>query len=197
VAYLGLYIRDLSVALAVIAVLWFMKRDRSKFFLVKGQLDAPIQPVRWLGVRSGESWRTFGWIFAFAAGLAVVVPTVLNLRLSSDVLLRAAPLLPAGLLFAAINAFTEEVYFRASLLSTLVAVVGKNHALWMNMAYFGLNHYLHGSPPGVIGSLMTGFLAWLLGKSILETRGLAWAWFMHFVPDAVIFASYAILWVQK
>lgn len=182
---------------AVIAVLWLVKKDRSEFFLVMGQLDAPIQPVRWMGIRSGESWRKFGWIFAFAAGLAVVVPVVLSLRPSSDTLLRAAPLLPAGLLFAAINAFTEEIYFRSSLLSTLAAVVGRNHALWMNMAYFGLNHYLYGSPSGVMGSLMTGFLAWLLGKSILETRGLGWAWFMHFVPDAVIFASYAILWVQK
>ncbi len=197
IAYLGLYIRDLGVAFAVIAVLWLIKRDRRAFFLARGQVDAPIQPVRWLGIRSGESWRTFGWIFAIAAGLAVLIPTVLSLRLSSGVVLRAAPLLPAGFLFAAINAFTEEIYFRASLLSTLVAIVGKNHALWMNVVLFGLNHYLYGSPPGVIGSLMTGFLAWLLGKSILETRGLWWAWFMHFVPDVIIFASYAILWFQK
>jgi hypothetical protein len=44
---------------------------------------------------------------------------------------------------------------------------------------------------------MTGFLAFLLGKSMLETRGLAWPWFIHFVPDVVIFASYAVLWVQR
>ena len=197
IAYLGSYIRDAGVALAVIGVLWLIKRDRRRFFLAKGEVDAAIQPVRWLGIRPGESWRTFGWIFAIAAGLAVLVPTVAGLRLSPSVLLRAAPLLPAGLLFAAINAFTEEIYFRASLLSTLVTVVGRNHALWMNVAFFGLNHYLYGSPPGVIGSVMTGFLAWLLGKSILETKGLWWAWFMHFVPDVVIFASYAVLWVQR
>jgi membrane protease YdiL (CAAX protease family) len=197
VAYLGLYIRDLGVAFAVIAFLWLIKRDRSKFFLVKGQLDAPIQPVWWLGIGLGKSWRTFGWIFAIVAGLVVLIPTVLGLRFSSVILQRALLLLPAMILFAAINAFNEEIYFRASLLSTLPAVVGKNHALWMNMVLFGLNHYLYGSPPGVIGSLMTGFLAWLLGKSILETKGLWWAWLMHFVPDVVIFASYAILWVQK
>ena len=197
VGYVGAYIRDLGVAFAVIAALWLIKRRRSAFFLVKGQLDAPIQPVRWLGIRSGESWRTFGWIFAAVAGLGILIPTALGLRLSSDVLLRAAPLLPAGLLFAAINSFTEEIYFRASLLSTLPEVIGKNHALLINVVFFGLAHYLDGSPPGVIGFLMTGFLAWLLGKSILETKGLCWAWFMHFVPDVIIFASYAILWVQK
>jgi hypothetical protein len=197
VGYCGAYIRDSGVALAVIGVLWLMKRRRSEFFLVKGQLRAPVEPVRWLGIRPGGSWRTFGWIFAIAAGFGVVIPTALGLRLSFGVLLLAAPLLPAGLLFAAINAFNEEIYFRASLLSTLPCVIGKTHAQLINVVFFGLAHYLYGSPSGVIGFVMTGFLAWLLGKSMLETRGLAWAWFMHFVPDGIIFASYAILWVQK
>ena len=49
--YAGLYLRDTGVALSVILALWLMKHDRATFFLTKGQLDAPIQPVRWLGVR--------------------------------------------------------------------------------------------------------------------------------------------------
>jgi hypothetical protein len=197
VAYLGAYIRDTGIALAVIAALWLMKNRRSKFFLVKGQLDAPIGPVRWLGIGRGESWRTFGWIFAIVATLVVLIPTALGLRRSSDALLRAVPLLPSALLFAAINAFNEEVYFRLSLLSTLTEVIGKTHTLLINIVFFGLAHYLHGSPPGVTGFLLTGFLAWLLGKSLLETKGMAWAWLMHFMPDAVIFASYCVVWVQK
>jgi hypothetical protein len=36
-----------------------------------------------------------------------------------------------------------------------------------------------------------------MGKSILETRGLAWAWFIHFVPDVVIFFSYALIAVRS
>jgi hypothetical protein len=43
---------------------------------------------------------------------------------------------------------------------------------------------------------MTGFLAWLIGKSMLETGGFLWPWFIHFVPDVVVFASYALLRVQ-
>jgi hypothetical protein len=66
----------------------------------------------------------------------------------------------------------------------------------INAVFFGLAHYLYGSPPGVIGFLMTGFLAWLLGKSMLETKVLFWAWFIHFFADVIIFASYAISWVQ-
>jgi membrane protease YdiL (CAAX protease family) len=197
VGYLEVFIRDAGVALAVIGSLFVVKRRRREFFLVKGQLDAPIEPVRWLGIRDGESWQTFGWIFALAASLAVLIPTILTERVSTATLVRAIPLLPSVFLFAAINAFTEEVYFRLSLLSTLNEVIGKTQTLLMSAVFFGLAHYLYGSPPGLIGFLMTGFLAWLIGKSVLETRGLFWAWFIHFCPDVVIFASYALSWVNR
>ena len=195
--YLRPYLRDIGVSLIVIAALWAVKRRLSEFFLVKGQLDAPIEPVRWLGIGQGKSWRTFGWIFAVIAAMSVAVPTMLDVRPTVNLLLRAVPMLPAVLLFAAVNAFNEEVYFRTTLLSTLPQIIGKNHALLISAAFFGLAHYLYGSPPGVVGFLMTGFLAWLIGKSMLETKGFFWAWFMHFLPDVVIFFSYAILWIKQ
>lgn len=195
--FTGIYLLDAGVALVVIAALCAVKGRPRHFFLVKGQLDAPIAPVPWLGIRSGESWRTFGWIFALAAGAAVLVPTVFASVPSAAQIARAAPLLPAVVVFAAVNAFNEEVYFRASLLSTLHAVLGTGHTLLLSATFFGLAHYLYGSPPGIVGVLMTGFLAWLLGKSMLETRGFLWAWFIHFVPDVVIFASYALARAQR
>jgi membrane protease YdiL (CAAX protease family) len=194
--FLGLYILDSVIALAVIAALLAMKRHRQDFFLTRGQLDAPIKPVRWLGIREGESWRTFGWIFAVVASLLVAIPTLLVMRPSTGALTQALPLLPAALLFAAINAFNEEIYFRASLLSTLPDVIGRNQAMLITITLFGLAHFLYGSPPGMVGFLMTGFLAFLLGKSMLETRGFTWPWFIHFLPDAVIFFSYAVVFVQ-
>lgn len=195
--YLGIYILDGAVALAVIATLWAVKRRRSAFFLVKGDLSAPVGPVRWLGIRPGESWRTFGWIFAVVAALAVAVPTLLGVSLPFGALGRAASLLPFVLLFAAVNAFNEEVYFRASLLSTLVEVVGRGHALMIAAVFFGMAHYLYGSPPGILGFLMTAFLAWLIGKSMLETRGFLWPWFIHFLPDVVVFLFYALTFVRR
>ncbi len=194
--YLGEYIRDLGIAAVVIAALWAIHRKWSAFFLVKGQLDASIAPVRWLGIGAGESWRTFGWIFAAGGVLGIAIPTFLGLRLAPGTLLRAAPLIPSVLLFSAINAFTEEVYFRAAFLSTLHPVIGKNHTLLLTSLFFGLSHYFYGSPPGVLGVLLPGFLAWLLGKSMLETKGFVWPWFIHFAADVVVFISYALNWVQ-
>lgn len=193
-SYLSFQVLDVLRALLVLAALWWVFRDRQAFFLAKGQLDAPIEPVRWLGIGKGESWRVFGWIFTACAGAAILIPLALSVPLTAEAFSRALPLLPVAILLAALNAFAEEAYYRASILSTLVNVVGKTQALLMACVFFGLAHYLYGSPPGVTGFALTAFLAFLLGKSMLETRGMGWAWFMHFVPDVFIFFSYTMTW---
>lgn len=194
--YAALYVLDLAVAGAVLLALRLLKGRRDAFFLVRGDLDAPIEPVPWLGIRRSEPWKKFALIFAAAAGLCVLVPTVLAMRPTAGALERALPLLPAAVLFAAVNAFTEEVYFRASFLATLGEAIGRTQSLLVSVVFFGLAHYLYGSPPGIAGAAMTGFLAFLLGKAMLETRGLLAPWFIHFVPDVVIFASYAVGFAQ-
>lgn len=42
------------------------------------------------------------------------------------------------------------------------------------------------------GVVLAWFLGWILAKSMLETRGLAWAWFIHFVQDMANFGFMAI-----
>jgi len=73
----------------------------------------------------------------------------------------------------------------------LEGVVGKQQSLLLMAVYFGVGHF-YGVPYGVIGVLMAAFLGWILGKSMLETRGLWWAWLIHFVQDVLIFAFLAI-----
>lgn len=194
--FAALMVLDILVALAVLAVLWLIKGDRRAFFLARGDLQAPVEPIPWLGIRKGESWRTFAWIFGGIAALAVAVPTFLAAAPAGATLLRALPLLPAAALLAAVNAFTEEAYFRCSLLSTLPEVIGRGHTLALILVFFGLSHWLHGSPNGVVGFAMTGFLAWILARAMLDTRGLLASWIIHFLPDVVIFFSYALAYVE-
>ncbi len=193
-SYLSFQILDVIRALLVIAALWYVKRNRADFFLTKGQFDAPIEPVRWLGIGKGESWRIFGGIFTACAALAIVIPLALSVPLTAEAFSRALPLLPVAILLAGLNAFAEEVYYRASMLSTLTDVIGKNQSLLLSCVFFGMAHYFGGSPPGIVGFALTGFLAFLLGKSMLETKGMLWAWVIHFVPDVFIFFSYAMTW---
>ncbi len=194
--YAAVMALDVLVALAVIAVLWLMKRDRRAFFLARGDMGAPITPIRWLGIGAGGSWKKFTWIFAGIASLAVAVPTFLAMAPSGAVLWRALPMLPAALLFAAVNAFTEEAYFRCSLISTLQAAIGRKHTLALILVFFGLSHWLYGSPNGIVGFAMTGFLSWVMARSMLETRGMLSAWIIHVFPDVVIFFSYALAYVK-
>jgi membrane protease YdiL (CAAX protease family) len=105
--------------------------------------------------------------------------------------LQALPLLPVALFIAVINAFNEEFTLRAAPLSQLWATLGKQQALMITTAFFGLGHF-YGIPSGVLGVLLSSFLGWFLGKSMLETRGFFWAWLIHFLPDAFIFTFLAI-----
>ena len=182
---------NLLVTLAVIGFLLLMKKKRQDFFLARGDTAAPVGPVKWLGTKPGEKWNTFGRNFAFFLSLGTLVFLVLAGRPPLDIVMRALPYLPMVLLAAALNAFNEEMTYKASFLSVLESTAGRPHALGLMAAFFGLGHF-YGIPYGIVGVLMATFLGWLLGKSMLETRGMAWAWFLHFLQDVLIFAFLAI-----
>ena len=76
-------------------------------------------------------------------------------------------------------------------------MIGKSHTLLIILVFFGLSHWLYGSPNGPVGFAMTGFLAWIMARSMLETRGLLSPWLIHFFPDVVIFFSYALAYVRS
>ena len=181
----------LLVTLVIIGALFILKKTRSAFFLVKGDTNALTEPVNWMGIKPGERWKQVGRNFSVILSLGTLTFLILAGRPPLDIALRALPFLPAILLAATLNAFNEEMTYKASFLSVLEDVVGRKHALWLMAAYFGIGHF-YGVPYGVIGVLMAGFLGWFLGKSMLETRGMGWAWFIHFWQDVLIFAFLAI-----
>jgi membrane protease YdiL (CAAX protease family) len=187
---LGTQLGRLIVALWMIGVLLALGYRRKDFFLARGRLDAPIAPVRWLGFPKPVPWTRFGGQLSIYIGLGLLVFLVAFGRPSWPSFVQAAPLLPAVLLFAVMNAFNEEMTYRASLLAGLERVVGPRQALWNAALFFGIGHYF-GVPYGVIGVVMATFLGWMLGKAMLETRGMFWAWFIHFIQDVLIFSFMA------
>jgi hypothetical protein len=182
---------NLIVTLAVLAVLFVLMRDRRAFYLAKGDLSAPAGPIRWLGVKPGDRWNKTGRDLAVVISLGTLAFLVIAGQPSLDFVGRALPFLPAILLAAALNAFNEEVTYKASILSVLVGPVGATQALRMVAAYFGIAHF-YGIPYGIVGVALAWFLGWILARSMLETRGLGWAWFIHFVQDVLIFGFLAI-----
>ncbi|HUK83792.1 MAG TPA: CPBP family intramembrane glutamic endopeptidase [Verrucomicrobiae bacterium] len=176
----------LAVSLATIALLFVLGYRRRESFLMRGDLRTPIEPVPWLGFPKPDPWLWFGlqWSVYIAAALAVM--QYLSLRPTGAVMLRIVPMLPSILFYAALNAFNEEITFRVPMLATLEPVGGSKQALWMSSYFFGIAHYF-GTPGGVAGGIASIFMGWILGKAMVETRGLFWAWWIHFLSDIAIF----------
>jgi len=188
---LGIQLQRMAVSLTVLVGLLLIGYRREQFFLTRGQLDAPIGLVRWLGYNKTEPWTRFGAHWAIYITLGTLVFLVIAGRPSLAALQAALPYLPVVLLLAAMNAFSEELTYRASLLGVLDGIIEPRQALYLTAVFFGLAHY-YGVPYGIIGVVMSTFLGWMLGKAMLETRGFFWAWFIHFWQDVAIFSFMAI-----
>ena len=187
-----IHLLRLSPAIGVLLFLLLIKRKRSDFFLIKGDITALVEPSKLIGMKKPEPWPKIGLIFAaiFTAGTFIFL--IGTTPPTPSQFIQALPLIPVAILIAAINAFNEEFTLRAAPLSELWQVLGKKQGLLITTLYFGLGHY-YGVPNGVIGVALSAFLGWFLGKSLLETKGFFWAWIIHFLPDIVIFTFYAML----
>lgn len=177
----------LAVTILVIAGMLLVGYRRRQLFLTSGNLSAPIAPVKWMGFPKPDPWWSFGGQYSVYIALGMGLVAWLVSRPSPAMFASVLPALPAILLFAAMNAFNEEMSLRAPMLATLETPVGMRQAWYMSALYFGIGHF-YGVPYGWVGIALATFNGWLLGKAMLETRGLFWAWWMHFLQDVVIFA---------
>ncbi len=178
----------MGIAIALIALA--LMGSFGRFFFVKGKLDAPAQPIPLVLTRP-PAWNILGPAITGAMCLGLLVFGFVfgqppALQAIQDVL----PLLPFVLIFAASNAFGEEMIYRAPWLGALEGPLGPAQALLMTAVYFGIGHF-YGVPYGVLGVVMAVIPGWLMGKAMLETRGFFWPWFIHIWMDVVVFCFIA------
>jgi membrane protease YdiL (CAAX protease family) len=100
-------------------------------------------------------------------------------------------LIPLVLLFAATNAWTEEILSRFVIVAGLHGKLSPDAICWISSIIFGLGHFF-GTPNGIFGVIASGILGWLLAKSVFETKSLGWALLIHFLQDVVIFGAGAM-----
>lgn len=178
-------------ALVVLGAVLLMGYRRRDVFLAVGDLNAPVAGVRLPGRARPVGWLAFGAIMTLLLGglfLAFMVSQSPTGLAGFAVPLLALPLILGS---AALNAFGEEAMYRAAPLATLLPAVGPGHALAMTALWFGLGHFYGSIPSGVFGLVQAGLLALLLGKAMLDTRGMGWSWFIHVVLDTIIYVSLA------
>ncbi len=148
-----------------------------------------------IGIRLGTIKVHWKW-FAVTCGLIILPLTLLFFGgadlPSGDKLTRVLPLLPFAVLGAALNAFNEEMQFRAPFLNLLRNQFGSGQAILLTSVLFGMMHYIGGSPAGLPGFLITFALGALFAKAELETQGLYAGWLIHFCQNVVIYSFWAL-----
>ena len=183
-------IRKLIVALVMTLAMFVVYKRPSRFFLVPGNLRAPVGKEGFL-FNEGYSWTRVGLLSALFITLGTLTFLWLAGRPELSELAKAVPFLPAVLLLAAMNAFSEELSYRAALLAPLINAVGRTHSVLLTATFFGVAHF-YGVPYGIIGVFMSFALGYFLSKSMLETKGFFWPFFIHFWQDVAIFSFMAV-----
>jgi membrane protease YdiL (CAAX protease family) len=177
-----------GVALVVLAIIYILNPHNAKRFYKVGVLNAPAEPIKWLDIKSTDRWGKVGGTFAVIISLATGAFIYFNVARGQSLEAENVRFLPFILILAAMNAFTEEAITRLSVVTALDGIAPRPVIYVTSALIFGIPHYF-GVPGGILGSLMAGFLGWLLAKSIAEIEGIFWAWFIHFLQDVIIFGG--------
>jgi CAAX protease family protein len=198
VAMAGFQLLKLLVVSIMVIVLRMMDRKWKDFFLTRGQLGEAVTTSK---AAHKTDKHPISWgILALILGLCIAPLTLLFFGLgnlpASNILLNALPYFPAVLVFALTNSFSEEMQFRASLLSDLQKVIGADQAIWLTATFFGFAHYFGGAPAGIPGVLIAGLLGAMFAKCMVGSKGIVVPWFIHFCQNTIIYAFWAIGWVS-
>lgn len=179
------------VTILFLGSLCFIRPQIFLAYFKKGRVDAPIRPVPQMGInpKPHENWKHTGrdiaLIISIVTALIIYFQVVRGEELQLTNWLYA---LPFSVLFALTNSFVEEMICRLGLIVALKGRLADQHIAIVSAILFGTVHYW-GNPGGIPGVLAAGFLAWFLTKSILETRGIFWAWLIHFLQDLIILSA--------
>ena len=143
--------------------------------------------------REKNNWNTLGPVLAVGFTLGTMMYMSFAVSSAHGVINgQFWKLLPLVLLFAATNAWSEEVISRFVIVAGLYGKLRPSVICWISAVIFGGPHFF-GTPNGIFGVMMAGLMGWVLAKSMLETKALGWALFIHFLQDVVIFGGGAMI----
>jgi hypothetical protein len=183
-AFFGERLMRIGAVVVMFVVLLLMGLRRRDLYLVVGDLGATAEPTRLKIPHRPEPWTTFGRNYAIiSVGLLLffLIPA-----LQPSLAEFSIGLLVFAAVCAAMNSFAEEFLYRAALIPQVLPLFGKGATLMLVPAWFGLAHYF-GVPNGLTGVLLAGVGGWFFAKSMIETSGIAWAWFLHFLADFTVY----------
>jgi membrane protease YdiL (CAAX protease family) len=143
------------------------------------------------GDEVARRWRLRGPV-AIVALVGLTALAMIPFAPASVDLAAAAPFLVMAVLAAVLNSLWEEVAFRALPMGRLAPIVGAGPAVLILAAWFGLGHFYGGMPSGAMGAVVVGAVGIVLGRAMVDTRGLAWPWAIHASIDLTIYVVLAL-----
>jgi hypothetical protein len=164
---------------------------RQDLFLCKGNLTAPAEPIRFLGIRRPVPWNWLGPAFILIFALALAPYIYLTVHPNFRVSDRIVRVFPWIVMVSILNAASEEFQFRCVPLAHLRGVFPKGEMVLLTAVFFGLGHY-YGQPSGPLGTAMAGFAGWIWARSMIDTRGGVWAFVIHVAQDVIILSFLAV-----
>ena len=171
--------------------LWLTKKNTFKAYFRKGNLSADILPEPFMGIqpKESENWIHLGRNFSVIISSVTTIVIYFQLIGGNGISIQTmVSMLPFSIVFALSNSFVEESITRLGVVVVLKDAVKDRTIPFVSALLFGSVHYW-GNPGGILGVLVAAFLGWFLTKSILETKGIFWAWWIHFLQDVIIITA--------
>lgn len=179
------------IALIFLLILWFTLNTEFKEYFRKGNISARITPEPKIGIKPkrNENWLHIGSnltiIITIVTAIIIYFQTI---KVNDIAFINLVNVLPYSFLFALSNSFVEEIITRFGIVVVLKDKLNDKQIPFVSATVFGTVHYW-GNPGGPVGVLVAGFLGWFLTKSIIETKGIFWAWLIHFLQDVIIITA--------
>ncbi len=178
----------IGIALISMISSYVFNSESFKSILSFGDIDAVGEELKLFGIKKGDTWLKTGVSLSVFISLGTGIFMYFQLKGQSI----DYNLLKTGLLwivlFSFTNSFAEEIIFRIGINGPLANLLSPNTIFLISAIIFGIAHF-QGMPNGIIGVILAGLLGYVLSKSIHETNGIFWAWFIHFLQDIIIIGS--------
>ncbi len=178
----------LGVAVLSMISSYCFNPESFKSIMSFGNISAVGEELKIFGIKKGDSWLKTG--ISLSVFISIVTGVFMYFQLKGQPI--DYSLLKTGLLwivlFSLTNSFSEEMIYRIGINGPLYGLLPPNKIFLISAIVFGLAHY-GGMPNGIIGIALAGILGYVLSKSVHETNGIFWAWFIHFLQDVIIISS--------
>ena len=187
---LSYQIFTLGITAIFLISMYITNKDIFKSYFKIGNLQNNVLPEPLIGLKpkKSDNWKNIGINFAIIISMVTIIMMYFSIKDKTFDYNNFITLIPFIFIFSLSNAFIEEIMYRLGVVVALKKIISDKKIALVSGSIFGSIHYF-GTPGGLIGIIVACFLGWFLAKSIIETKGIFWAYLIHFLQDFVIFSA--------